>query len=61
MNLTKLNRERLEKLFSNAIEYLWEVKDCGCYDTEELKEFWSKTIGLTDEEIKEFELIEGLQ
>lgn len=51
-----MNKARLEEVLNNCIGYLAELKKHE--STEEQKMFFKNVIGLTDEEMKELDLIE---
>ena len=47
-----MDKERLEQLLNECVGYLAELKERE--SKEELKNFWKNIIGMTDEEIKYF-------
>ena len=47
-----MNKERLEQLLNECVGYLAELKERD--DKEELEYFWKNIIGMTDDEIKHF-------
>ena len=47
-----MNKKRIEQLLNECVDYLVELKERE--DKEELLYFWKNIIGMTDEEIKYF-------
>ena len=50
-----MNETRKDQILSNCLGYLAELKEYESFEDQEL--FWKCIIGLTDDEIKDYELI----